>query len=90
MRQIFSKIRAMSQYQDYWDACDKSKMRNYPTKVQCNVLLPASTDVANIAKTKLWKSNAKLMAVIVTGQQSDHGIAMVEKTKSADFPSEQA
>ena len=39
---------------------------------------------------KLWKSNAKLMATIVLGQQSDHGMAMVEKTKSADFPSGQA
>ena len=47
-------------------------------------------DVAVIAKIKLWKSNAELMATIVMGQQSDHGMAMTEKTKSTDLPSGQA
>ena len=85
-----SKIKAMSQYQDGGDACDKLKMRACPTKAEYEALVQASTVVDVIAKIKLWKSNAKLMATIVMGQQSNHGMAMVEKTKSADLPSGQA
>ena len=86
-----SKIKVMSQYQDGGDTCNESKIKaDCPTKAQYDVYLPATTDVNEIKKMKLWKSNAKLMATIVMGQQSDHGMAMVEKTNSADFLSGQA
>ena len=86
-----SKIKAMFQYQDGGDACNESKMKaDCPTKVQYDALLLASTDVNKIKKMKLWKSNVKLMVTIVMEQESNHGIAMVERTKSVGFPSGQA
>ena len=85
-----SKIEAMAQYQDGGDACDESEMTACPTKTEYVVLDKLAVNVSVAAKVKLWKSNAKLMATVVMGQQSDHGMAMVKKTKSADFSSGQA
>ena len=85
-----SKIKAMLQYQDGGDACDKLEMTACPTKAEYVLFDKLSVDVVVAAKVKLWKNNAKLMATIVMGQQSDHGMAMVEKTKSTDFLSEKA
>ena len=82
-----SKVEAQAMYNDIAEACKESEMRQCPNKTEYLAIDPATTDPDEITKRKLWKGNAKLMATIVIGQQSDHGMVMVKKTKCADFPS---
>ena len=38
-------------------------------------------------KLRLYKDNKKLVVIMVLGQGSDHGLAVIKKTKSTDYPS---
>ena len=57
---------------------------NCPTKAEFDEL--GATDPNDIAKAKLYKANKKICAIITLGQKTNHGLAVINKTKSDDFP----
>ena len=80
-----AQIKALGEYYDCGDALDAKKMTlNCPTKTKFNGL--GTTDVNDIAKAKLYKANKKFCTIITLGQKTDHGLAVINKTKSDDFP----
>ena len=47
----------------------------------------ATTDYTEKKLLSLYRQNAKIVATIVLGQASNHGIAVIDKTKATDNPS---
>ena len=82
-----AKIEALAVYQQCEDALDEAVMANCPTKAAYNLINKAMTDDGKKEQLSLYRQNAKLVATIVLGQASDHGLAVVEKTKTTDNPS---
>jgi hypothetical protein len=79
-----SKIEAYAEFMGVGDALDPVLMANCPTKSEFAVL--DVTDPANAILIELYKANKKLCAIIALGQGKSHGIALLGKTKSDDFP----
>ena len=79
-----AKIEALSVYQQCEDALDKTEMATCPTKAIYNGINKAKTDNGEKKQLSLYRQNAKLVATIVLGQASDHGLVVVEKTKTTD------
>lgn len=79
-----SKVKALVDLNDCGDAMDETMMANCPTKSEYDALDLTSDDGKE--KARLWKINKRAMAVITLGQESDHGLAMVDKTKSREHP----
>ena len=79
-----SKLEALLEYHDSGDAIDRSAMANCPTKAEYDLL--GTTDVADIQKAMLYRQNKRACAIMVLGQTSDHGLAIITKTKTADHP----
>ena len=82
-----AKIEALAIYQQCEDALDETEMVNCPTKAAYNAIDKATNDVNKKKLLSLYRQNAKMVATIVLGQASDHGLAVVEKTKTTDNPS---
>ena len=82
-----SKIEAQAQYYEMAEALDESEMQACPDKAAFALIPSTTTDANEKARRHLYKSNLKLMATLVMGQDSDLGMAMIEKTKTVDFPS---
>ena len=79
-----SKIEAYAEFMGVGDALDPEMMANCPTKSEF-----AAIDQSNPASTplvELYKANKKLCAIIALGQGKSHGIALLGKTKSEDYP----
>ena len=62
-------------------------MANCPTKATYNKINKATTDAGKKRSLSLCRQNTKLVVTIVLGQASDHGLAVVQKTKTMDSPS---
>ena len=82
-----AKIEALAIYQQCKDALDETEMGNCPTKLEYNGIDKATTDNNKKRLLSMYRQNTKLVATIVLGQASDHGLAVVEKTKTTDNPS---
>ena len=82
-----AKIEALAVYQQCEDALDKTEMGTCPTKVAYNAINEATPDAGKNILLSLYRQNEKLVATIVLGQASDHGLAVVQKTKTTDNPS---
>ena len=67
---------------------DKVSMQNCPTKAEYNAL--GMVDTGDIKKTSLSCQNKRACVVIVIGQEMDHSLAIVTKTKMDDYPYELA
>ena len=80
----FSKIDAYVEFMGVGDALDPVLMANCPTKSEFAVL--DVTNPTNGPLVELYKDNKKLCAIIALGQGKSHGIALLGKTKSDDFP----
>ena len=63
---------------------DPVLMANCPTKSEFAVL--DVTNPTNGPLVELYKANKKLCAIIALGQGKSHGIALLGKTKSSEFP----
>ena len=74
-------------YQQCEDTLDKTEMANCPTKAAYNLINKATKDAGKKRLLSQYRQNAKLAAIIVLGQVSDHGLAVVKKTKTTDNPS---
>ena len=79
-----SKIEAYAEFMGVGDALDPVLMANCPTKSESTAL--DVTDPSNLNLIELYKANKKLCAIIALGQGKSHGIALLGKTKSNDFP----
>ena len=79
-----SKLEALLEYHDSGDAIDRSAMANCPTKSEYDGL--GTTDANDIQKAMLYRQNKRACAIIVLGQTSDHGLAIIAKTKTSDHP----
>ncbi len=45
-----------------------------------------SNDADEKKPTKLYQQNKRACTIMVIGQKTNHGLAMVEKTKTDDYP----
>ena len=86
-QRYIAKIEAFAIYQQCEDALDDTDMGNCPTKLAYNGIDKATTDNNEKRLLSLYRQNMKLVATIVLGQASDHGLAVVQKTKTTDNPS---
>jgi len=79
-----SKIEAYAEFMGVGGALDQVLMVNCPTKSEFSVI--NVTNPANGPLVELYKANKKLCAIIALGQAKSHGIALLGKTKSEDYP----
>ena len=79
-----SKIEAYAEFMGVGDVLDPVLMTNCPTKSEFALL--DVTNPTNGPLVELYKANKKLCAIIVLGQGKSHGIALLGKMKSDDFP----
>ena len=79
-----AKLKAIAMVTGCGDAMDPTKMRDMPTKSQYDTLNRANA--ADEKKGKLYDANARLAAYLVLGQDSDHGLALLNKTTTDDYP----
>ena len=82
-----AKIEALAVYQQCKDALEETEMTTCPTKAAYNAIDKTTKDAGKKRLISLYRQNTKLVATIVLGQASDHGLAVVEKTKTTDNPS---
>jgi len=66
------------------DTLDPVIMENFPTKSEFVVI--DVRNPANVPLVELYKANKKLCTIIALGQGKSHGIALLSKTKSDDYP----
>ena len=84
--QYLAKTKALAVYYGYGDTLMASTMRDLPTQSEYALLPVGTTDVLEKKKQKLYDDNKRMAAIIVLGQQSDHGLSMMESTVTADQP----
>ena len=77
-----SQVEATAEYWDCADCLDPAK--RIPTKSEFDAL--NDTNDADGSQRKLFKENKKMGAVITLGQMTDHGLALINKTKSDAHP----
>ena len=81
------QIEALAKYYYFGDALDEVKMlADGPTKSEFDALSSTSKDPAELAKIKLYKANKRLCVIITLGQKMDHGLSVLKKIKTDDFP----
>jgi len=81
-----AKLTALAELHDCGDAFDKAEMRNCPTRSEYEAFDMTNLSDADKKKVKLYKANKKVCAMLILGQESDHGLAAIEKTKTSDHP----
>jgi len=80
-----SQLGVLAEYHDYSDAMDEIEMATCPTKTQF-VAISSNTVSPGLQLAMLYKANNRICAIITLGQGSDHGLALIDKTKSPDYP----
>ncbi len=81
-------IEALAEHYDCGDAMDETEMANCPTKAEyMNLKGKANPSDDEKERISLYKQNRRMTAIMVLGQTSDHGIAMIDCTKNDDYPS---
>ena len=79
-----AQIKTLAEYYDLGGALDATTVANCPTKSEYNLL--GTTNPNDNAKLKLNKANKKICVTIMLGQKTDHGLAVINKTKLDIFP----
>ena len=80
-----AKLEAMMEYHDSGDAMDKAIMATCPTKTEYDCFV-VSTDPDEKKLAKLYQMNKRACAIMVIGQKTNHGLVMIEKTKTVNYP----
>ena len=81
------RIEALAEFYNCGNALDSVKMlSDCPMKSEFDAILSTTTDSVELAKIKLYKENKRLCSIITLGQKMDHGLFVMKKTKSDDFP----
>ena len=78
------KIEASAEFMGVGDALDPVLMVNCPSKLEFAVL--DLMNPTNGPLVELYKTNKKLCAIMALGWGKSHGIALLGKMKSDDFP----
>jgi hypothetical protein len=81
-----AQISALAEYHDCGDAMDGMMMVDCPTKSEFDALQPTTTDPDEKRRRKLYLANKRILAIMTLGMTSSHGLAVIQKTASADFP----
>ncbi len=81
-----AQISALAEYHDCGDALDATSMRGCPTKSEFDLLQPTTTDLDEKHKRKLYLANKRILAIMTLGMTTSHGLAVIQKTVSTDFP----
>ena len=76
------QLEALSGYYGCRDVLDETAIVNFPTKAAYTALDKA--DDVNKPAIGLYQSNKNMVAIMTLGQGSDHGLAVIKKTKSVD------
>jgi hypothetical protein len=84
--QCLLKTKTLAVYYGYGDTLEQTTMATAPTKSEYDAFTVGTTVAAKVAKIKLYEDNIKMAAIIILGQTSDHGLAMMESTISTDQP----
>ena len=79
-----SKIKAYAEFMGVGGALDPLLMMNCMTKLEFAVI--DIMNPTNVPLVELCKANKKLCAIIALGQSRSHGIALLGKMKSDDYP----
>ncbi len=80
-----AQISALAEYHDCGDALDQVAMTDCPKKSEFDTLQPTTTDLDEKRKRKLYVTNKRILAIMTLGMTSSHGLAVIQKTASADF-----
>ena len=78
------QVEALDEYYECVEAMDETDMANCPTKSEYTVLDLTIAD--GKVNAKLYKQNKRICAIMVIGQGSDHGLAVIQKMKTTDHP----
>ena len=78
------QVEALTKYYECGEAMDETDMANCPTKSEYAVL--DLTQISGKAKAKFYKQNKRICAIMVLGQGSDHGLAVIQETKTPNHP----
>jgi hypothetical protein len=81
-----AQISALAEYHDCGDALDPIAMTGCPTKSEFDLLQPTTTDLDEKHKRKLYLANKRILAIMTLGMTTSHGLAVIQKTVSTDFP----
>ena len=81
-----AQISTLAEYYDCGDAMDKTLMTDCPTKSEFDLLQPTTTDLDEKHKRKLYLANKCILAIMTLGMTTSHGLAVIQKTVSTDFP----
>jgi hypothetical protein len=79
------KFQSLAVYHDCEDVLDKDAMVDCPTKTEYKGLDLTQADGKR--RANLYKANTRLAAIFTLGQQTAHGLAHLEQTKTDEFPS---
>ncbi len=80
-----SKLEAMMEYHDSRDSMDSAIIATCPTKTQYDAYV-VDNDNNEKKLAKLYQQNKRACAIMVIGQKTNHGLAMINKTKLDDYP----
>ena len=80
----YAKVHALAVYYDCGDAFDVAKMAKLPKKSEYDTLDLSKDPDKELAA--LYNANKQMCALIVLAQDSDHGLAMIQKTTTKDHP----
>jgi hypothetical protein len=80
------KTKALAVYYGYGDTLEQTTMATAPMKLEYDAFTVGTAVPAKVAKIKLYEDNRKMAAIIILGQTSDHGLAMMESTITTDQP----
>ena len=81
-----AQISALAEYHDCGDVMALTAMADCPPKSEFNALQPNTTDLDEKRKGKLYLANKRILAIMTLGMTSSHGLAVIQKTVSTDFP----
>ena len=84
--QYLLKTKALAVYYGYGDTLEQTTMATVPTKSEYDAFTVGTVVAAKVAKIKLYEDNRKMTVIIILGQMSDHGLAMMESTITTDQP----
>ena len=81
-----SQIEALAKFYDCSNAMEAFIMATCPTKSEFEMIDLATNDAIKKALRKIYNANKRMMAIMTLGMESSHGLMVIQKTKSPDFP----
>ena len=80
-----AKVHALAVYYECGDAFEETAATKLVTKAQYDAIADKTTGTGK-QQADLYNANKRMCALIVLGQDSDHGLATIQKTTTKDHP----